>query len=50
MAVNFKAMTSPEIVKEICRNIRTMRINRNISQQALAEMSRVDRTTISRME
>lgn len=50
MAVNFKAMTSPEIVKEICRNIRTMRINRNISQQALAEMSGVDRTTISRME
>lgn len=50
MAVNFKAMADPEIVKEICRNIRTMRINRNISQQALADMSGLDRTTISRME
>jgi len=45
-----KAMADPEIVKEICRNIRTMRINRNISQQALADMSGLDRTTISRME
>lgn len=50
MSGSMKAMADPEIVKVICRNIRTMRINRNISQQTLADMSGLDRTTISRME
>jgi transcriptional regulator with XRE-family HTH domain len=50
MAKNWIAMADPEIVKEICQAVKQMRINKNISQQQIAEMSGLDRTTISRME
>jgi len=47
---NWAAMADPEIVREICRNIKKMRINKNISQQEVADIAGLDRTTISRME
>lgn len=50
MAKNWIAMADPEIVKDICQAVKQMRINKNISQQQIAEMSGLDRTTISRME
>ncbi|MBL7996016.1 helix-turn-helix transcriptional regulator [bacterium] len=44
------AMADPVIVKEIGGSLRHMRLNKNISQEQLARMAGVDRTTISRME
>ena len=38
------------IVRELCTNLKQMRLNRNISQTKLAELSGLDRGTISRME
>ena len=43
-------MADPAIVKEICQSLRQMRLNKNLSQQKLADLSGVNRTTISRME
>lgn len=43
-------MADPAIVKEIGGSLRHMRLNKNISQDQLARMAGVDRTTISRME
>ncbi len=43
-------MTDSAIVKEICKNLRLMRLNKNISQEELANRSGVSRTTISRLE
>jgi len=50
MAKNWIAMADPEIVKEICQAVKQMRINNNITQQQIADVSGLDRTTISRME
>jgi transcriptional regulator with XRE-family HTH domain len=47
---NWVAMADPEIVREICRSIKQIRINKNISQQEIADTAGLDRTTISRME
>jgi len=47
---NWVAMADSEIVREICRSIKQMRINKNISQQEIADAAGLDRTTISRME
>jgi transcriptional regulator with XRE-family HTH domain len=47
---NWYGMTDVAIVKEICKSIKQMRLNRNISQEELAETSGVNRVTISRME
>jgi len=38
------------IVRELCANLKQMRLSRNISQSKLAELSGLDRGTISRME
>lgn len=40
----------PAIVQEIGDNLRRMRLNKNISQEQLARLAGLDRTTISRME
>lgn len=50
MAKNWVAMADPEIVNEICQAVKQMRINKNISQQQIADIAGLDRTTISRME
>ena len=47
---NRSAMADPAIVKEICSSIRQMRLNKNITQEELAERAGVNRTTISKME
>jgi transcriptional regulator with XRE-family HTH domain len=47
---NRSAMADPTIVKEICANLRQIRLNKNLSQNELALRSGLDRTTISRME
>jgi transcriptional regulator with XRE-family HTH domain len=44
------AMADPNIVKEICKSLKQMRLNKNISQQKLADISGINRVTISRME
>ena len=44
------AQSDPAIVRELCANLKQMRLNRNISQTRLAELSGLDRGTISRME
>jgi len=43
-------MSDPAIVSEIGRLIQRMRLNRNLTQQQLADMSGVTRVTISRFE
>ncbi|MFA5781319.1 MAG: helix-turn-helix transcriptional regulator [Bacteroidales bacterium] len=43
-------MADPAIVKEICNSIKQMRLNKNLSQDELAQRSGINRTTISRME
>jgi transcriptional regulator with XRE-family HTH domain len=47
---HLKAMADPAIVKEVCANIKQMRLSRNITQAELASRAGVDRTTVSRME
>ena len=49
MDLNLLAKSDLEIVMEICQTLKQMRINKNISQQEIAERSGLDRTTISRM-
>ena len=43
-------MADPAIVKEICHSLRQMRLRKNLTQAELAEMSGLNRITISRME
>ncbi len=47
---NWYGMTNVTIVKELCKSIKQMRLNQNLSQEELAENSGVNRVTISRME
>lgn len=47
---NWVAMSDPAIVKEICYNLKQIRLNKNISQEELAKLSGLNRVTISRME
>lgn len=43
-------MSDPAIVKEVCNNIKRLRLNKNISQTELANLSGLNRVTISRLE
>ena len=43
-------MTDGVVVKTLCQSIKQMRLNKNLSQEDLAERSGVSRITISRME
>ena len=47
---NWLAMSDPAIVREICNNIKQIRLNKNISQAELANLSGLNRVTISRLE
>lgn len=47
---NYSAMADPTIVKEICKNLKQMRLNKNMTQADLAITSGLNRVTISRME
>ena len=47
---NWYGMTDSAIAKELGKSIKQMRLNRNMSQEELAEKSGVNRITISRME
>ncbi len=46
----WKSMSDPGVVSEIGRLIRQMRLNRNLTQKQLADMSGVSRVTISLFE
>ena len=48
--INWQSMSDPAIVREIGRNIQQMRLNKNMTQKQLAELSGVNRVTISRIE
>jgi transcriptional regulator with XRE-family HTH domain len=43
-------MTDNAIIGMLCKSIKQMRLNMNISQEELSEKSGVNRVTISRME
>ena len=43
-------MTDNAIVEVLCKSIKQMRLNKNISQEELSLQSGVNRVTISRME
>jgi len=47
---NWYSMGDPAIVRELGKHIKQMRINKNITQQQLAETTGLDRVTISRFE
>ena len=47
---NWYAMTDAVVVKTLCQSIKQMRLNKNMSQDELAERSGISRITISRME
>ncbi len=44
------AMSDPTIVKDVCSNLKQMRLNKNMSQADLAQVAGLNRVTISRME
>jgi len=44
------ASSDPAIVKEIGQSLKQLRLSKNMSQQHLADISGLDRTTISRLE
>lgn len=48
--ISWQAMADPAIVCEIGDNLKQMRLNQNLSQARLAELSGLSRITISRME
>lgn len=43
-------LSNLKVVKTLCDSLKQLRLNKNISQEALAERSGVSRITISRME
>ena len=47
---DWKGLADPVIVIQICRSLKQMRLNRNLSQNELAKRSGINRVTISRME
>jgi transcriptional regulator with XRE-family HTH domain len=47
---NWYEMTDIVVVKSLCQSIKQMRLNKNISQEELADRSGISRITISRME
>ena len=47
---DWRSMSDHAIVTEIGQSIQQMRLNRNLTQQQLADMSGVNRVTISRLE
>ena len=48
--INWYGMTNHSIVDIICKSIKQLRLNKNISQEELSKLSGVNRITISRLE
>lgn len=47
---DWSTKTDSTIVKEICKNVKQMRLRKNISQSDLSKLTGIHRVTISRME
>ncbi len=47
---DWRSMSDPAVVIEIGQFIQRMRLNRNMTQEQLAQMSGVNRVTVSRLE
>ncbi len=47
---NWYNLGDPAIVRELSKQVKQMRINKNMTQQELAERTGLDRVTISRFE
>ena len=47
---NWYGMTDAAVVATICKSIKQMRLNKNISQEELSQKSGINRITISRLE
>ena len=47
---DWNKLGDPAIVRELCGNLKQMRLSKNWSQSELAKHSGIDRVTISRME
>ncbi len=47
---NWYSLGDPAIIRELGKHIKQMRINKNITQQQLADTTGLDRVTISRFE
>lgn len=47
---NWYGLTDNAIIEVLCKSMKQMRLNKNISQEELAQKSGVNRVTISRME
>ena len=48
--INWYGMTDNSIVEVVCKSIKQLRLNKNISQDELSKLSGVNRITISRLE
>ena len=48
--MNWTSLSDPAVVSQIGEFLQQMRLNRNLTQEQLAEMSGVSRITISRLE
>ena len=49
-SVNWYGMSDNAIVSVLCKSIKQLRLNKNISQEQLSALSGVNRITISRFE
>ena len=47
---NWYGMSDNAIIETICKSIKQMRLNKNVSQDELSQISGVNRITISRLE
>ncbi len=47
---NWYGMSDKAIIETICKSIKQLRLNKNVSQEDLSQMSGVNRVTISRLE
>ena len=48
--IDWVLLSDTTIVNEICKNLKKLRLNKNITQKQLADKSGLDPATISRME
>ena len=48
--MNWYSLSDHEIIRQLGRRIRKMRLRKNISQEVFAEMSGIDRATLGKFE
>ena len=48
--INWKKLNDAQVVSEIGKQLKLMRLNRNFSQSQIADLCGIDRVTISKME